>query len=109
MQLDNTTYLGWFASIIALDAMSALPYAKLRRENRPRKYAATKVMGIIAYVVTIVFLFTFGDEIAASMPDSFFCCMVPQILGYRLYTVCQFAAGGGYIVFVVERAADVSL
>lgn len=72
MQLDNTTYLGWFASIIALDAMSALPFAKLRRENRPRKYAATKVLGIITYVVTIIFLFTFGDEIVASMPDSFF-------------------------------------
>jgi O-antigen/teichoic acid export membrane protein len=44
--------------------MSALPYAMLRKENRPRKYALTKLGGILVYVFTIVFLFTFGGEIA---------------------------------------------
>lgn len=63
--LGNAQYIGWCSAIIALDAMSALPYAMLRKENRPRKYALTKVMGIVVYVVTIVFLFTFGDDIAA--------------------------------------------
>src|SRR5690606_37580373 len=65
-------YITWCAAIIGLDAMSALPYARLRKENRPRKYAFTKVAGIVVYVVSIVFLFSFGDEVAAANPGSAF-------------------------------------
>jgi O-antigen/teichoic acid export membrane protein len=60
----HTEYVGWCAAIIALDAISALPYARLRKENRPRKYAATKAIGILVFVLTIVFLFSFGGNIA---------------------------------------------
>ena len=67
---DHTEYIIWCASIIGLDAMSALPYARLRKENRPRKYAFTKVAGILVYVVSIVFLFSFGDEVAANNPGT---------------------------------------
>lgn len=69
---DHTEYIGWCAAIIGLDAMSALPYARLRKENRPRKYAFTKVVGIVVYVVSIVFLFSFGDEVAANNSGSAF-------------------------------------
>ncbi|WP_276132971.1 lipopolysaccharide biosynthesis protein [Polluticoccus soli] len=63
---DRTEYVWWCAAIIGLDALSALPYARLRKENRPRKYAATKAIGIVVFVFTIVFLYSFGDNIAKS-------------------------------------------
>jgi len=69
---DHVEYVGWCAIIIALDTLSALPYARLRKENRPRKYAFTKVAGIIVFVVTIVFLFSFGKNIAALSPNGAF-------------------------------------
>ena len=69
---DHVEYVGWCAVIIGLDALSALPYARLRKENRPRKYALTKVIGIIVFVVTIVFLFSFGGKVAANNPGGAF-------------------------------------
>lgn len=69
---DHVEYVGWCAMIIGLDALSALPYARLRKENRPRKYAFTKVAGIIVFVVTIVFLFSFGGNVAANNPGGAF-------------------------------------
>ncbi|MFI5195950.1 MAG: polysaccharide biosynthesis C-terminal domain-containing protein [Chitinophagales bacterium] len=69
---DHIEYVGWCAVIIGLDALSALPYARLRKENRPRKYAFTKVIGIVVFVVTIVFLFSFGGKIAANNPGGIF-------------------------------------
>jgi O-antigen/teichoic acid export membrane protein len=69
---DHVEYVGWCAAIIGLDALSALPYARLRKENRPHKYAVTKVAGIVVYVVSIVFLFSFGDDIAANNPGGSF-------------------------------------
>ncbi len=67
---DHIEYVGWCAAIIGLDALSALPYARLRKENRPRKYAMTKVAGIVVFVATIVFLFSFGGGIANAHPGS---------------------------------------
>ena len=69
---DHVEYIGWCAIIIGLDAMSALPYARLRKENRPRKYAFTKVAGIVVFVFTIVFLFSFGEKVAAHDPGGLF-------------------------------------
>ncbi len=69
---DHVEYVGWCAIIIGLDALSALPYARLRKENRPRKYAATKVAGIVVFVFTIVFLFSFGSGFVRGNEDSAF-------------------------------------
>ncbi len=51
-------YIGWCAAIIALDALTAIPFARLRRANKPRQYAGIKVAGILAYVGLIVALFS---------------------------------------------------
>lgn len=61
----HTEYVAWCAAIIGLDALSALPFAKLRNDNRPRVYAFTKVVGIVVFVCTIIFLFSFGKNIHA--------------------------------------------
>ena len=36
--------------IIAFDTLAAIPFARLRQENKPRKYAAAKVVGILTNV-----------------------------------------------------------
>src|SRR5690606_10670655 len=69
---EHMEYVSWCAAIIGLDALAALPYARLRRENRPRKYAFTKIAGILVYVGSIVFLYSFAGKWAVSHPDSAF-------------------------------------
>jgi Membrane protein involved in the export of O-antigen and teichoic acid len=68
----HTEYVGWCAAIIGLDALSALPYAQLRKDNRPRKYAFTKIIGIVVFITTIVFLFSFGDDMRNANPGGAF-------------------------------------
>lgn len=84
---SHVEYVGWCAAIIALDALSALPYARLRKENRPRKYALTKVAGIVTFVATIVFLFSFGDGIAKNNAGGLFAQWYNQYwgLGFILF------------------------
>lgn len=69
---EHMEYLGWMAAIMGFDALSALPYARLRKEGRPRKYAFTKVAGIVVFVSTIVFLFSFGEAVANKHPQGSF-------------------------------------
>lgn len=43
---DHPEYLTWFAAILALDAITALPFAKLRAENRAWRFASIKLTEI---------------------------------------------------------------
>ena len=48
-------YAVWVALILGLDALTAIPFARLRLENRARRFAGIKLAGIIANVVLNLF------------------------------------------------------
>jgi O-antigen/teichoic acid export membrane protein len=43
---NNTEFVTWFAIIVGLDAISSIPMAKLRADNRPLKFAAINFANI---------------------------------------------------------------
>jgi O-antigen/teichoic acid export membrane protein len=43
---NHSEYIIWFALIIGMDAISTIPFAKLRQLNRPVKYATFKTINI---------------------------------------------------------------
>jgi O-antigen/teichoic acid export membrane protein len=43
---DHKEYVVWFAWILALDALAAIPFAYLRAEHRPARFATIKMTGI---------------------------------------------------------------
>ena len=46
----NEQYVIWVALILGLDALTAIPFARLRLENRARKFASIKLAGIVVNV-----------------------------------------------------------
>jgi len=52
---QHPEYITLAAFIIAFDALSALPFAKLRQEGRPKKYAFVRITGILIYIGIIYF------------------------------------------------------
>jgi O-antigen/teichoic acid export membrane protein len=53
---EHPEYVIWFAFIIAFDALAAIPFARLRLENRPIRFAVVKTLNIL---VNIFFIFFF--------------------------------------------------
>jgi O-antigen/teichoic acid export membrane protein len=53
---DHPEYIRWIAWIIALDAVTLIPFAKIRQEERPVRFAVLKVLNVLINVV-IVFAF----------------------------------------------------
>jgi O-antigen/teichoic acid export membrane protein len=53
---NNHDYIKMFAAILAMDAFSAIPFARLRRENRPLVFSFIKVMNVIITIIAVVFL-----------------------------------------------------
>ncbi len=54
---DHTEYVLWFAFIVVLDALTALPLARLRRENRAKRFVGIRLTNISIYVAfNLIFL-----------------------------------------------------
>ncbi len=43
---DHVNYIQWLAAILALDTLSAIPFARLRAENKPARFATIKLINI---------------------------------------------------------------
>lgn len=56
--------------IIALDALSTIPFAKLRQESRPVKYAFAKVGGILINVFCTWFFISYCPQYVKTHPQS---------------------------------------
>jgi len=53
---DHPEYIRWVAWIIALDAVTLIPFARIRQEERPMRFALLKVLNVVINLV-LVFLF----------------------------------------------------
>ncbi len=72
LRLDNhPEFITYSAIIIALDTLSTLPFAKLRLDQRPRKYALVRLSTIILQIGIIYFLISVCPRIAAKNPYGF--------------------------------------
>ncbi len=63
-------YISWSAFIIAFDSLSALAFAKLRYEGRPRKFAFIRIAGILVNIALTYFFLSVCPAIAEKNPDS---------------------------------------
>lgn len=63
-------YITWCVWIIAIDTMCTIPFAKLRQEERPRKYAFTKVAGIFVNIILTLFFIYYGPRYVAAHPNT---------------------------------------
>lgn len=52
---DKQEYIYWFAAIIGIDAITAIPFARYRLENRPIRFAAYKIFNTLFTIILVVF------------------------------------------------------
>lgn len=57
---EHPEYISWFAWILALDAISALPFAKLRFDNKPLRFALIRLINIGVNIGLNVFFLYFA-------------------------------------------------
>ena len=53
---NNHDYIRMFAGILAIDAFTAIPFAKLRKENRPVLFSTIKLINVFITVGLVIFL-----------------------------------------------------
>lgn len=56
---QHPEYIRWFGWILALDAISAIPCARLRQQNRPFRFAIIKMTNVLTNIFFTFFFFWF--------------------------------------------------
>ncbi|MFA5818385.1 MAG: oligosaccharide flippase family protein [Bacteroidales bacterium] len=53
---NNHDYIRMFAAILAIDAFCAIPFARLRKENRPVVFSFIKIVNVLITLGAVIFL-----------------------------------------------------
>ncbi len=67
---DYPQYIGWLAIILGIDAITAIPFARLRLNNRPVKFATIRIISIAFNIGFNLFFLSFAPAWLESHPDS---------------------------------------
>ena len=65
---QHPEYLRWFAWFLAFDALSAIPFAQLRAENRAFRFAGIKIAEILVTIGLNLFFIVYLRDLHASDP-----------------------------------------
>jgi O-antigen/teichoic acid export membrane protein len=68
---DHPEYVNWMAGIIFLDAIATLAFARLRQENRPRRYAFARISGVLVNILVVIIFLGLLPGYLEKHPDSF--------------------------------------
>lgn len=93
-------YAVWVALILGLDAVAALPFARLRLENRARKFASIRLLNIGVTVGLNLFFVVLCPAVVKSAPGSLLASLQPLV-----EAVYNPGLGVGY-VFLSNLAAS---
>ena len=67
---ENKEYIALFTMIVGIDAFTAIPFAKLRRENRGLRFAMIKLVNVSVIVLLVFCLLLFIPNILLKNPES---------------------------------------
>lgn len=84
---QSPNFVLWMIAIIAVDNLATLPFARLRLENRPKRYAFARIAGI---TLNVIIVFTFVGYLPAHLekhPDSLFSLVFNKDIGLGYYLI----------------------
>ena len=100
---DHPEYVTWFAWIIGLDTLSAIPFARLRQQGRPYLYAGIKIANIVAYVVLTYFFIKICPALLKKDPNSFLLVVYDEKIGIGYTFVANLIASGITLLLLAKE------
>lgn len=96
---SHPEYVVWFALILSLDTFAAIPFAKLRIENKAKRFALIKTLNILTWIFFNLFFLWFLPVIAKNAESS--------VLKHAISLIYNPQIGVGYI-FIANLIASIA-
>ena len=100
---DHPEYITWIILIVGLDTLAVMPFAKLRFEGRPRKYALIRVLNIVINVGLVLFFYLLCKPAYESSPESFLGKLYDPSVGLGYVVLANLAASAITLVLLAKE------
>ena len=102
----HSEYIIWCVLILAIDTMAAIPFARLRQEERPRKYAFVRVAGIIVNITLTLFFIYFSPGYVAEHPGNAYAIWYAQNTNVGFLIIANLAASAVTFLLLYKEWID---
>jgi O-antigen/teichoic acid export membrane protein len=92
-------YITWMAGIIFFDAISTLAFARLRQENRPKRYAFARIAGVVMNILVVVLFLGIIPKYVQNNPDTFLGTFFSKDVGIGYYLIGNLC--GSILTFII--------
>jgi O-antigen/teichoic acid export membrane protein len=94
-------YITWMIAILFFDAISTLAFARLRQENRPKRYAFATLAGVLLNIVVVVLFLAVIPNYVQENPNTFLGTFYNKDIGIGYYLIGNIA--GSILTFLLLR------
>ncbi len=92
-------YINWMIGIIFFDAISTLAFAKLRQNNRPKKYAALRLSSVLVNILIVFVFIGYIPSYVQQNPTSWLVFFTNNNIGIGYYLIGNMA--GSMLIFIL--------
>jgi O-antigen/teichoic acid export membrane protein len=89
---NHPEYVLCFALILLFDAVAAIPFARLRAENRPFYFAALQVVGILIAIALSLFFIVYCPKLFKQNPQSWIALVYNPAIGVGYIFIANLVA-----------------
>ncbi len=106
---DHPEYISWLAIILAIDAFTAIPFARLRLKNRPVKFAFIKICNIGFNIGFNLFFLLLCPRVLENNPGSWLKIFYSQEIGIGYVFISNLLASALTLVMLLPELLKVKL
>lgn len=106
---EHPEYVLWFAGILAIDAVTALPFARLRAENRAWRFAGIRMAEIIITIGLNLFFLLLCPKLIEQWPNSIITEIYDPRLGVAYIFLCNLVASTCKLLLLLPQFRAVPL
>lgn len=102
-------YIIWFGIIMAADAFSAIPFARLRMLNKAFKFAMLKIAGILIFIAMNLFFLVFCPWAVKNNPQSIFSSIYSPSVGVGYVFIANLISSLFTIIILLPEILNVKI
>jgi O-antigen/teichoic acid export membrane protein len=103
---NNRIYIRMFILILAFDAIAAIPFAKLRADNRPLRFSILKIINVLITIVLVLFFLKIAPgmvERGKVLPE----WLYNENLGVGYVFLCNMIASGFVLLLLLPEILSI--
>lgn len=104
---NHVEYIYWFGWVLALDAVCAIPFARLRAENKPFHFAGIKLLEIVVNISVNIFFLVICRKVYFEGGSSTFASFYNPAIGVGYVFIANVAASAVKFLLLSPWVIDV--